>query len=424
MCPVAIGIAILRVQVFDIHVAVRRSVVYASLTACLIAIYVVTVAVLARIIQGQSQLVGLVGAGVVAVLFSPVHRRLQRLVSRLLYGDCDDPYAIVARLGHRLEATPEPTELLPQLVATVAEALRLPSAAIELVRGDGVEEVASYGREGGAPLVLPLAYRDELVGRLLVGERTPGEGFGKRDRAMLEELAGQIGMAARAARLTIDLQRSRERLVAAREEERRRIRRDLHDGVAPALAATALQLQTVRRLVRRDPATADSILGQLTDHTQRAIADIRHIVDDLRPATLDQLGLAAALEQHASRFVSTTENGRAFEVAVRTEGDLRSLLAAIEVAAFRIVCEAINNAHRHGGGRRCDVEVRRNEAVEIHVVDDGSGLPEDYLPGVGLDSMREGAAEVGGEFGVEPRAEAGTHVRARLPLPAEHSSAS
>lgn len=245
-----------------------------------------------------------VATGLVAVSFAPLHRRLQRFVSRLVYGERDDPYATVSRLGRRLEGTPEPGQALQVIVDTVAEALRLPYAAVELARPDGMEEAARYGVPVGSSLCLPLKYQNELIGRLILGERSPGEGFGRRDRRAVSGLAAQVGVAVRAARLSIDLRRSRERLLVAREEERRRIRRDLHDGMGPALAATALQLQTARRLVRADAAAAESILAALNDHIKTVIADIRTVIQGLRPPSLDQLGLVGAIEQQASTFGS------------------------------------------------------------------------------------------------------------------------
>lgn len=410
-CPIAIGIAILRLHLFDIDVTIRRSIVYAALTACILVIYVSTVGVLGRVLHHRNEWTSLAATAVVAVAFAPLRQRLQRGVSRLLYGERDDPYAVVSRLGERLEKTPAPDEILPSLVRTVAEALRLPYAAIVLNRAEGGEETVEHGILSGSSLSLPLTYHHETVGHLVVGERTPGEGFGSRDRRALDSLAHQVGIAAHAARLTLELQRSRERLVMAREEERRRLRHDLHDGLGPNLAATALQLQTARRLVRTDPETTEAILGRLGEQTQMAVTDVRQIVNDLRPASLDQLGFLPALEAQAAGF----EDG-GFQVTIEADGDLSDLPAAVEVAAFRIACEAMNNAYRHGGARRCAVKLARNGVLEVEVADDGSGLPAEPSLGVGVSSMAERAAELGGSFVMEARGNGGTTVKARLPL--------
>lgn len=418
-CPIAISVAILRVHLFDIDVVIRRSIVYGALLVSLSAVYVVALGLLGWVFGQGSDGVLLAAAALVAVLFAPLHRRLRRSISRVLYGERDDPYAIVSRLGERLEETPASGEVLPALVETVADALRLPYVAVELLSADGVETAAGRGTPVGVPMTLPLTQHGELIGHLVVGERSPGEGFGRRDCAVLTGLASQVGMAVQAARATRELQRSRERLVAAREEERKRLRRDLHDGLGPTLAATALQVQTAGRLVSADPATAASILRDLSQHIQGAIVDVRNIVHDLRPASLDQLGLRAAVEEQAARF--TTDGGRstseqALQVDVEAEGDLESLPAAVEVAAYRIVCEALNNASRHGGGQWCRIRLVRGASLDLEIADDGRGIPLVYRAGVGLESMRQRAEELGGSVAIEPLPTGGTRVLAHLPL--------
>ena len=421
LCPIAISVAILRVHLFDIDVVVRRSLVYGSLTVCVTALYAAAVGLLGRVFGRGSDVVVLVATALVAVLFAPLHRRLRSSISRLLYGERDDPYAIVSRLGQRLQETPPAGDVLPELVATVGEALHLPYVAVELGSPDGAQPVVRRGNLVGESLSLPLVQQGELIGQLVVGERAPGEGFGRRDRAVLEGLAGQIGMAVQAARASLELQRSRERLVAAREEERKRLRRDLHDGLGPTLAATALQVNTARRLVTSDPDTATELLAELGGHITAAISDVRSIVNDLRPASLDQLGLLAAVEEQAERFSRNGSGGAGdgagpLEVVVQADGDLQGLPAAVEVAAYRIVSEALNNAHRHGGGRHCRVSLVRDGSLRLEVVDDGRGLPAVYRAGVGLQSMRDRAEELGGSVVVEPLPAGGTRVAACLPL--------
>jgi signal transduction histidine kinase len=230
---------------------------------------------------------------------------------------------------------------------------------------------------------------------------------------LLEDLARQAGVAGHAVRLTTDLQRSRERLVVAREEERRRLRRDLHDGLGPTLAAVALQVETVRSLLREDPAAADALLAKLKDETQSAIANIRRIVYDLRPPALDELGLVGALREEGSRFAA---NGGSLLVSVEGADDLPPLPAAVEVAAYRIALEGITNAARHSGASTCVVRIASNGGLDVEVRDDGRGLPADFRPGVGLISMRERVAELGGTFTVEPAVPAGTRIHAHLPV--------
>jgi signal transduction histidine kinase len=260
-------------------------------------------------------------------------------------------------------------------------------------------------------MTIPLTNQSEAVGALVLGARAAGESFDARDRRLLEDLARQSGVAVHAVRLTQELQRSRERLVTAREEERRRIRRDLHDGLGPTLAGIALNLDTARGLIERDPAAGEALVHRLRDEAQSAIADIRRLVYELRPPALDELGLAGAIGEQACRLSS---NG--LVVSVEGPDELPPLPAAVEVAAYRIALEALTNAARHAGARRCTVSIAVDDALELEVTDDGQGIGAGRRVGVGVRSMQERAAELGGICTIEPAAFAGTSVRARLPL--------
>lgn len=234
----------------------------------------------------------------------------------------------------------------------------------------------------------------------------------------MRDLAPQIGIAVHAARLTTDLQRltidlqsSRERLVTAREEERRRLRRDLHDGLGPQLSSQTLTLSAIKKLLRQDPDTAEQLLIDATTHAQEAIADIRRLVYALRPPALDDLGLLAALQEqmsqyHASGIVLTLDAPEA----------LPPLPAAIEMACYRIVQEALTNVVRHAHANSATVHLRLQENLVVEVRDNGLGLPPGVRSGVGLSSMHERAEELGGTCLVETMATGGTCVRARLPL--------
>ena len=243
---------------------------------------------------------------------------------------------------------------------------------------------------------------------------------------MLDDLARQAGIAAHAVLLTADLQRARERLVTAREEERRRLRRDLHDGLGPQLSSQALTIGAVRALMRRDPDSAEALLLDLKQQAQGAVADIRRLVYALRPPALDDLGLIGALREIAAQY---GQNG--LDVSVDVPESLPPLPAAVEVAAYRIAQEAMTNVARHAGARECSVSLALDELLDagvlcLEVRDDGCGLPKvqagvtsPVQAGVGLHSMRERATELGGSLTVEALPEGGTVVRARLPLPEE-----
>ena len=414
LVPVCTYIAIRRYRLYDIDLVINRTLVYGALTVCIVGIYVLAVGGLGALFQTQGNLgVSLVATGLVAILFQPMRGRLQRGVNRLMYGERDDPYAVTSRLGKRLEATLAPEAVLPTVVETIAQALKLPYAAILLKEEGGFRSAAAYGTPAGEPEVLPLVYQREEIGHLVIAPRAPGEGFSDADRRLLEDLARQAEVVVHAVRLTDDLQRSRERLVTTREEERRRLRRDLHDGLGAQLAGLNVQAGALRRLIPSDPAAADELVMELRDELRGAIADIRRLVYDLRPPALDDLGLAEALRRLAERYDAKDASLR---VLVEAPGDLPHLPAAVEVAVYRIAQEALTNVSRHARARSCTVRLGVNHDVSLEIVDDGAGIPAGRKAGVGLSSMRERASELGGSYAIQPGPEGGTCVLVRLPL--------
>ena len=415
--PVFTYIAILRYRLYDIDVIINRTLVYGALSACVVGIYVLAVVALGGLFQAQGTLaVSLLATGLVATLFQPLRGRLQRGVNRLMYGERDDPYAVISRLGRRLEAALAPESVLSTIVETIAQALKLPHAAILLKEGQGFRTAAAYGSPRGEPETLPLVYQKEEIGRLVLSPRAPGEVFSDADRSLLEDLARQAEVAVYAVRLTTDLQHSRERLVATREEERRRLRRDLHDGLGAQLAGLNVQAGTLRRLIPRNPAAADELVVELRDELRSGIANIRRLVYDLRPPALDDLGLVEALRRLAEGYGS---EGEQLRVSVEAPEDLPIFPAAVEVAVFRIAQEALTNVARHAQARRCVVRLAVDEDVALEIVDDGVGIPNERDAGVGLSSMRERAGELGGSCVIEPASTGGTRVLVRLPLPTE-----
>jgi signal transduction histidine kinase len=421
--PLSIGFAILRYRLWDIDLIINRTLVYGALTASIIGMYTLVVGYFSLAFQIYgSPFVSILATGLVAVLFQPLRNWLQQLVNHLMYGERDDPYQVLSRLGSRLEAMPSPETILPTIVETVAHALRLPYTAIRLKQNDELEIAASYGSSKGELVHLPLVYQTEQVGELLLAPRAPGESFTPADRVLLNDLARQAGVAAHAVqltadlkRLTIDLQHSRERLITAREEERRRLRRDLHDGLGPTLGHLTLQLDGVSDLISQDPSAAITQVAQLKANVQDAMNDIRRLVYELRPPALDELGLVTALREQAAQY----HYANGLKVMVEAPASLPLLPAAVEVAAYRIALEALTNVVRHAQARTCRIILTVGDELVIEIVDDGQGLPGMFQAGVGLLSMRERATELGGTCVVEARSGGGTCVHVRLPLSKE-----
>ena len=413
--PLSVAVAVLRHNLFDIDTLLNRALVYGSATFGIGAAYVVLVAVLGALFNSRGDLApALIATGIAAVAFQPLRDRLQRLVNRMMYGERDDPAAVLSRLGARLEEALLPDAILPTLVETVAQALKVPYVSISLAADAELRTVAAYGRSKNAPTTFPLSYRGVRIGRLAIEPRAPDEPFSAGEKALLETIARQASVAAYAVQTTADLRRSRERLVAAREEERRRLRRDLHDGLGPTLAALGLKLDAASNLVERRPGAVRQELENIRLQVQEAVEDLRRVVHALRPPALDDLGLVPALLEHVHRHEQSN-----LTLSFAAPPDLPPIPAAVELAAYRIVQEALANVVRHADARSCAVTLAvRDGALVIHIDDDGRGMPANPAPGVGLGSMGERAEELGGRCTVLPRAGGGTRVWAELPLEA------
>ncbi|MDX1524516.1 MAG: histidine kinase, partial [Anaerolineae bacterium] len=397
--PVAITIAILRYRLWNIDLIINRTLVYGGLTLAVVLIYTLTVGGLGLLFQTSGNFViSLLATALIAIAFQPARERLQRGVNRLMFGQRDDPYAVLSHLSQQLQTTAVPTETLNSIVETIAATLKLPYAAIELVEQTEQIGQAVVGEPVAELVELPLRYQKETVGRLLVSPRALGEKFTAQEEKLLADIAAQTGPVASATRLTLALQRSREKLVLAREEERRRIRRDLHDGLGPTLAGQTLKFDTVLDLLADDPQTARQQVKQLKSQTQQMVADIRRLVYELRPPALDELGLLEALRAHVAQMEGS--NGR-LRISIEAAPEpLPALPAALEVAAYRIALEGVTNVIRHAQARECRLRFVVNEVeppnLTVTITDDGLGLPAKFQSGVGLISMRERAEELGG----------------------------
>jgi two-component system NarL family sensor kinase len=400
--PLAIGLAILRYRLWDVELIVSRALTYAALTVAVVGSYGFVLWSTVRLL-GNRPLSELLGVGLVAVLVQPVHGFLRRRIERWVYGDRSEPVTAIRRMSQRVEQADDPGLVVRAVTDAVAEAVRATEVWVELVwEGAGP-------RPGDRVIRVPLTHRGERLGDLAV-ELPRGRELTSSDMALLHDLARNASTVVIAARLAADLQRSRAQLVAAREEERRRLRRDLHDGLGPSLAAIVLKLNTAE--AHGDDVRRLQLLAEARQQTRSAIAEVRRLVDGLRPPAIDEVGLVGAIRQAAASLCSS-----ALTIEVSGPAVMPTLPAAVEVAAFRIASEAMTNVERHAGASRCHVRVAANGAFELSVSDDGRGAPADTSPGVGWTSMSDRAAELGGTCTITGRAGGGTVVRAVLPLP-------
>ena len=409
--PLGLTLAVLLYRFEDLDLYVHRGVVWLVLTSGAVVVYAATVTVLGRVFTGLGGAVPLLAAAAVAAVLAPAHWLAQRAVGRLLYGRRDEPYAVMSTVGRRARAAGDPLAVLPEIATAVVDGLRVPYAAVRVTADDGHPTTAAeHGRWAGEPARFPMVAHGRPVGELLAAPRRPGERFTAGETALLRDLADQAALAAEAGRSAVDLQRARDRLVLAREEERRRLRRDLHDGVGSALAGARMLTDVVRRTVVDDAAGA--LLATLAADLEACSAEVRELIDGLRPAALDR-GLEPALTDLVERFADRVP------VALGTDGLDGELPAAVEVVTYRVVAEALTNVAKHAHARSAAVTVRRDARhLEVRVSDDGVGFGgADPGPGtgVGLTSIRSRADELGGRCAIRSGM-TGTTVELLLPL--------
>ena len=414
--PVVLAEAVLRRKALNIDVVVRRTTVYAIVVALAAAVYVTVVSVFSLFVQHGAGAGPVVATGVIAIGVIPVRAWVDGLVNHRLFGNRDAPYRVVTALGSRLEQAPVGDEALNLVADTLREQLQVPYVAVELTGVDEQVTVAEAGTPGATIERFPLVYRGDDLGSLAVGQRGKHDPFTTSERALLADFARQAGVVAHNAALSKALLQSRALLVETREEERRRIRRDLHDGLGPTLATVSLSLGAAADRLDDDPELA-VLLRDLETEVQKSIKDIRRLVYDLRPPVLDDLGLVGALRSQAAQLGASVQRSHApLGINVEASGSDGDLPSAVELAAYRVVVEAMTNVVRHANADHCDVAIECNHQLVVRIDDDGVGISPDAPRGVGLRSMRERVMEFGGSLRLEARTPHGTTVWATFPL--------
>lgn len=434
--PATLTMAILRHRLWDIDPLVNRTLVYGALSICVVAIYTFSVLYLSRVFRTEDNfIISLLATSVVAIIFAPLKDRLQRIVNRMLKGRHDDPYAILTELGNHLVKPIAPEAMLEVVVQTIQDALRLPFASIT-IHSNGMHTLSAISGESSDEVYsFPIIQRGEELGTLFVSPRSPGETFTAEDQKLLDVLLSQAGPIIQNVTMTIgmknlaqDLQESREKLILAREEERRNIRRNLHDDLAPRLAALALNAATAEKYVKKDPDTATQLLEDLRKVIRSTVEEIRTLVHDLRPPTLDELGLLGAIQERVNDLTkttqqfATTQEGPALDIQLEAPEQLPVLPAAVEVAAYRIITESMVNVVRHAQASQCLVRLAivKGNQLMVEITDNGKGISltpkTSGKGGIGLVSIRERAAELGGQCTLERLEQGGTRVTAILPF--------
>ncbi|WP_409273354.1 sensor histidine kinase [Neobacillus sp. SCS-31] len=409
LIPLSFFLAIIRYRLWFIKPLINRTILYVSLSMVLLGIYGGVIFVLSSALHVKgSSFISLIGAVAVAVFVQPLHNRLHGVINKLMYGDRHDPYAALVKLGNRLEETSSPELVLNAIVHSVRDALRLPYVSLVWPNG----QIAA---ESGVPLlqlkVVEVIYKGERVADLVYEPSEREDDLPKEDRNILKELARQGGSAIHAIRLTQELQQFRQTLVTTREDERRRLRRDLHDGLGPEIAAFTFKIATARHLLRKDPNEADLILTTLQGDIRNAVDLVRSLVHNLRPPVLDEYGLGGAISEIVRAYES-----RDLVIKCDIPFALQDLDAAVEVAAYRLIQEGFANIARHSHASEVYLLLSlQNERLIVTIEDNGIGMPSIRRPGVGLTSMRERVEELGGTFSIAGGVKGGTVIRAELP---------
>jgi len=389
LLPAAAAAAVLRHQMLDIRLVVARGLSYLLLSGLVLAAYAGLVVVLS----------GVASALLVALLALPLRSRLQAAVDQLLYGERGNPLRVASRVGQSLGAG------LPGALEEIRTTLRLPYVAVDL---DG-QILARCGESAGSTVRMPLE-----AGTLVVGLRSGERRLAPADQRLISLLSGPLSTAVRATVLLDQLQHSRERLVVTREDERRRLRRELHDGLGPLLTGVALSADTAANLV--GGARESDLQAKLTAvraDTRSAIQEVRRIVDNLGSPVLDELGLVVAIRIRADQ-VHQRADGSALRAMVEAQA-LPRVPAAVEQAVYRIVTEALTNVVRHSRATFVVVRLAADvTSLRCEVLDNG-GHTEGWRPGVGIAGMRERVAELGGTCEVGP-GPGGGRVRVCLPM--------
>lgn len=407
--PVAALVAILWFGLYDIDLIIHRSLLYGLIVMILAAVYTAVVLAATASLPSYGHFIGTV---VVVLAFAPLHRMLSRRLDHWLYGDRANPYAALSRLATYLESPVPRTDVFAAVVKAVADVLKVPYVAVRLNTGSQVQVLAEHGRSHEwPPLQVPITYRGVSLGVLVAEARSPEERLGRRERGLLTDIARHAAPSARAEQLGHELRCAHSWLIRDREERLRRIELDLHDSVGAGLAGSQLQIDAARKLLDGGDTRVERLLESVIEGLRVTSNRSRQLVHNVWISELRH-GLLAALNEQADRYKTPD-----FDVRVISDGQIGWLPAAVETAAYQIVGEALANTARHARATSCRITLSQAENLELEIADNGEGISQAVIRGVGLASMRARCEELCGTFHIET-GDSGTKIRAGLPLQA------
>jgi len=420
----AIGIAMLKHNLYDIDLIINKTITYGALAAFITAIYVIVVVVIGAFI-GVTEGVSLLATAVVAVAFQPIRRRAQQIANRLVYGERATPYEVLSRFSEHVGETYSGEDILVRMARLLAEGTGATSAVVWLRVGDEVRPAAVWPANGatataiplvadeapvveGATASVPVRHQRELLGLLTV-TKPPNEPLSPVEEKLVNDLAGQAGLVLANSKLIEDLRASRQRLVAAQDEERRRLERNLHDGAQQQLVALAVRLKLARTAASKDLAEADRMLEQLEGDVTDALENLRELARGVYPPLLADQGLTAAIEAQSRRS----------SVPVRVEANgIGRYPQELETAVYFCTLEALQNAAKYAEASEIVVRLLEEDGeLVLSIHDDGRGFDRVATPlGSGLQNMADRLAALGGTLAVRSRPGGGTTIEGRLPV--------
>ncbi len=418
VCPLliiaSIAVAVLRYELYDVHLVLKRFAVYTSLTilltALFLAVYLCVLVFVAQLpINSSPWSAVVVGGVVVGLCAEPGRRRLQGLLERRVFGERGRPLVAMSRLR---ESTLELDDqaVLNAIATTIAGAVKSPGAALELHHDGRLNRKATVGVPTPDPFAIELLYRQETLGQLLISRRTPTEEYGSRDRELLKQLGDQAATIVYGLRRDAELAAARKEAVASAAEVRAQLGRDLHDGFVPLLAGAGLAAEALRRGF--EPGSPDEAsAARLAERLRTAAGDARRFAHDLQPTALTDVGFIVAVHDWIASL------GGEDLPAITLDADDCELPEAIEQAGYFFVLEAVSNVLSHANASRATVLIRRFPgSLVLSVEDNGTGLAAPYVSGVGLTSMRQRVQALDGSFDIRPGSSGGTIVVADLPV--------
>ncbi|HEX2030528.1 MAG TPA: GAF domain-containing sensor histidine kinase [Actinomycetota bacterium] len=413
LIPTSIGFAILKHRLYDIDVVINKALVYGALAAFITSVYVGVVVGLGSLIGtgGEPNLaLSITATALIALAFQPVRERVHHLANRLVYGKRATPYEVLSEFAGRVGGSYALDDVLPRMARAIAQGTGAERAEVLLGAGGDLHPAAVWPEEAaqGAPdVVVPVIHRGQELGALAV-RKPKGERLSPAEEGLVRDLAGQAGLVLRNVRLLEDLRASRQRLVAAQDEERRRIERNIHDGAQQQLVALAVNLRLARSLAEKDPRKAAEILERLQDDSQQALEDLRDLARGIYPPLLADKGLRAALEAQSRKSPVPVE--------VHPNGVGR-YPAEAEAAVYFCVLEALQNAAKYAEATKVEVRLEpADDELRFEVTDDGRGFdPATTTPGTGLQNMRDRVEALGGSLSISSSLGEGTTLTGSIP---------